>query len=94
MSRMKKTLCFLVNILSGLVGLSAQEPGYTDRWIFIPCAGSRQGFHLEYDSEICLIWTSSLDTERFGAFSLSAGDSIKCLTSSRLLGYSIRPVCE
>ena len=74
--------------------VSGKKPGYTDRWIFLPCAGSRQGFRLEYDSVICEIWTSSLDTERFGAYALSAGDYIQCLTSSRLLGYSIRPVCD
>ena len=74
--------------------VSGKKPGYTDRWIFIPCAGSRQGFHLEYDTQICELWTASIDTEQFGAFALSAGESVKCLTSSRRLGCPIRPVCE
>lgn len=74
--------------------VSGKKPGYTDRWIFIPCAGSRQGFHLEYDTQICELWTASLDTEQFGAFALSAGEAVKCLTSSRRLGCPIRPVTD
>ena len=74
--------------------ISGKKPGYTDKWIFLPFAGSRRGFHLEYDEQICELWTASLDTEQFGAFALSAGESVKCLTSSRRLGCPIRPVCD
>lgn len=74
--------------------VSGKKPGYTDKWIFLPFAGSRRGYHLEYDEQICEIWTSSLDTEDHGAFALSAGDYIKCLADNRSLGYSIRPVTD
>ena len=83
---------------SGIAGytVSGKKTGYTDRSIFLPAAGFKQGREYLYENIRGLYWTSTLDNGNpvsayIGSFEESAAE---CIPNNRFVGLSIRPVCK
>ena len=82
----------------GVAGYKAQskKAGYTDKWIFLPAAGSRDGSGLDVVGNWGYYLSSSLCTDWprgayfFGVHSSPVGRG-HC---SRYGGHSVRPVCQ
>ena len=85
--------------IDGVKGYKVQskKPGYTDKWIFLPAAGSRYDDHLYYVGSIGHYWSSSLTTGGpiyAGDMAFSSGHSFRTFFTSRCHGQSVRPVSE
>lgn len=84
--------------LNGVVGrkFTSKQAGYTDKWIFLPAAGSRVCGDLRSVGSGGGYWSSSLDTGDLGGAcgmhfgSGSVGTPYYC----RYYGQSVRPVSE
>ena len=82
----------------GMSGYSVtgKETGYTDKSIFLPTAGYRDGTSLSVAGSSGCYWSSSLDTSdpdcayRLGILSVGHNTS----NSSRCYGFSVRPVSD
>lgn len=90
------------NMFNGVAGylVTSRVPGYQDRFIFLPAAGTRNGTYLNGPGSNGLIWSRSLCTNS----TVSADDCIIFYFYSypgtvswgnypRCDGYSVRPVC-
>lgn len=81
--------------LNGVNGYKVQsnKAGYTDNWIFLPAAGYRDGLGLSLVDRYGYYWSSSLSTVgSYMAYQFEIGS--KSNVNPRLLGQSVRPVCE
>lgn len=89
--------CTHINTISnGVYGtmFTSNITGYTDKWIFLPAAGFRDGTSLSLAGSYGNYWTSSLN----GSYSFYADyvnlNGVSWSGFSRCLGFSVRPVCE
>lgn len=76
--------------------VTSNNPGYTNRFIFLPAAGSRIDTRLEYDSSSGSYWSSSLGTDYpliVPYLYFNSDYHAKNLYSDRSCGHSVRPVC-
>ena len=84
--------------INGINGYKVQsnKPGYTDRWIFLPAAGSRNGTYLNNVGSDGTCWSSSLNSDDpLGAYGLYFSSGIYDTYSNfRYVGQSVRPVCH
>ena len=82
---------------NGVAGykVTSNVSGYTDRFIFLPAAGSRLGTSLYYDGEAGLYWSSSLYSDYPNSARYLDFDSGDHFTGNngRGSGQSVRPVC-
>ena len=79
----------------GIQGLNGRIfEGKNGKQLFIPISGYRSTFKITNGSEYCYLWTSSLRlVSTYNAYSLYIGSTgIEVNSSSRYIGYSIRPV--
>ena len=76
--------------------VTSNKSGYTNRWIFLPAAGSRSDYSLRGVGSAGIYWSSSLYPDYpFGAFLLSVSSStFKGSYNFRSYGISVRPVTE
>lgn len=66
--------------------------GYTDRWIFLPFAGYRNGTGV--NDNYCYYWSSSLYSTSSGyCIYISSNNNCGWDWNSRNYGYLVRPVC-
>ena len=78
--------------------ITSNEPGYSDRSIFLPAAGSRSSTGLDGVGSYGDYWSSSLTTlfeyipDRGRSIHISASDFLSGVVG-RNHGYSVRPVC-
>ena len=84
--------------INGVYGrkVTSNKSGYTDRWIFLPAAGYRNGTSLYDVRSWGYYWASSLDTDSPDLSwhaKFNSGDLYK-VHQLRCLGKSIRPVTE
>ena len=82
--------------LNGVYGrkFTSNKTGYTDKWIFLPAAGTRSGTSLS-DAGYCDYWSSSLYTGGpYGAYGVYfSSDLVLCgYYYTRYYGQSVRPV--
>lgn len=85
--------------LNGVNGYKVQskKAGYTDNWIFLPAAGFRDGSTIGRVDDEGNYWSSSLltgDSYMAHQFYFYGSSSVYMCVNSRLLGLSVRPVCE
>ena len=84
-----------VNGVDGLM-ITSVKPGYTDRSIFLPAVGNRNGYGNPAGTNFGYYWTRTLETDRPDqgkALSFqSSGTFTSGFSTSRYYGYSIRPV--
>ena len=84
--------------INGIKGYKVQsnKSGYTDRWIFLPAAGCRNGTLLLSVGSYGLYWSSSLYAgSPYRAYYLSFGSGdVDWNYSYRYIGQSVRPVCH
>lgn len=84
--------------INGIKGYKVQsnKSGYTDRWIFLPAAGSRNGADLSNVASNGYYWSSSLYTgSPDDAYGLYFGSSYVARgVNDRGYGQSVRPVCQ
>ena len=83
---------------SGVAGqiVTSNKPGYTDKSIFLPAAGYRDGDYLNFVGLIGEYWSSSLNTVYpFYAYdeNFNSGDVYRG-NDDRFNGQSVRPVLE
>ena len=83
---------------NGIAGykVTSNKTGYTDRSIFLPAAGFRDGTDLYSVGSGGLYWSSSLGTDRPGsAYHLNFSSDYRGTNSrtGRAGGFSVRPVC-
>ena len=75
---------------------TSKKTGYTDKWIFLPAAGSRYNDRLDDVGSSGIYWSSSLDTDYpyyaylFYFYSYRVGTDY----SYRSGGISVRPVTD
>lgn len=83
--------------LNGVNGyrVTSKKTGYTDRSIFLPAAGCRDGTSLYDAGSGGYYWSSSLRTDGpGGAWNINFGSGhADWYNSNRLYGRSVRPVC-
>ena len=84
--------------LNGVKGkkITSNQPGYTDKWIFLPAAGQWRGTSLSSVGSYCYYWTSSLYTySPYCAYPTNIyGSSDYGHVADRCYGHSVRPVLE
>ena len=78
--------------------VTSNIPGYTDQSIFLPAAGLRGGTLLDYVNTYGRYWSSSFrhdhdDPYSVHAFYMGSEGNMYWYGSSRIYGFSIRPVC-
>ena len=85
---------------TGVAGriVTGKKAGYTDKSIFLPAAGYRNGTTDLYDvGSKGYFWSSSLSTDGpnfvYGA-NIYSGDILRTYNYYRYRGYSVRPVIE
>lgn len=85
---------------NGIAGYKVQSKkvGYTDKWIFLPAAGYRNGSELKDVDSSGRYWSSSFSTDSpYYAYSLNCDNAVNNVYRngiSRYYGRSVRPVCE
>ena len=84
--------------VNGIYGIkfTSIKTGYTDKWIFLPAAGYRNGTSLNYAGSYGRFWSSSLDTgSPYDAYYLGyPRSSVYSISYYRYYGQSVRPVSE
>ncbi len=85
--------------LNGVNGYKVQskKAGYTDNWIFLPAAGFRDESTIGRVDNEGNYWSSSLftgDSYMAHQFYFFGSSSVNMCVNPRLLGLSVRPVCE
>ena len=75
--------------------VTSKKSGYTNKSIFLPAAGSRDGSDLDGAGGYGFFWSSSLLTDRpYNAYGLDFySGSVYRSGSNRYYGHSVRPVC-
>ena len=76
--------------------VTSKKSGYTNKSIFLPAAGYRNGSSLNNAGSYGYCWSSSLNTYSLGsAHNLIFGSSgVGWYGSNRCYGQSVRPVCQ
>ena len=76
--------------------VTSKKSGYTNKSIFLPAAGCRDGSSLDYAGSYGYYWSSSLYTGLPNdAYGLGFGsDYVSRYSSIRYYGQSVRPVCQ
>ncbi|MBQ7269665.1 MAG: leucine-rich repeat protein [Bacteroidales bacterium] len=84
--------------LNGVYGrkVTSKKSGYTDKWIFLPAAGYRDGTSLLDAGSYGCYWSSPLDTDNsYYAYRVSfRSDNVYWYYDYRFYGRSVRPVCD
>ena len=84
--------------LNGVIGtkVASKKPGYTDKWIFLPAAGFRNGASLYRAGTSCNYWSSSIGLFQSNAHYMYVSSLEFSSTSeyTRDQGFSVRPVSE
>lgn len=76
--------------------ITSNMPGYTDRFIFLPAAGYREGIGLRSVGVYGCYWCKSLYTQSSEAkyLFLISGDCGMINHTYRTCGHTVRPVCQ
>ncbi len=85
--------------LNGVYGrkVTSNKEGYTDKWIFLPAAGSRSGSSLYYAGSCGFYWSSSLDSgypDLAYHVCFDSGGVKDYYYRGRDCGRSVRPISE
>lgn len=84
-------------IIDGVYGrkVTSNKPGYTNKWIFLPAAGYREGTSLDRADSYGYYWYSSLDDVPYRAdYVYFYSDGVYWDCYNRCRGLSVRPVFE
>lgn len=76
--------------------VTSNKPGYTDKYIFLPAAGGRNGRNLYVSGSNGFYWSLSLYTGQpeFAWLVNFYSSDVSRNNNNRWLGYSVRPVTE
>jgi hypothetical protein len=84
--------------LNGVYGrkVTSLKEGYTDKWIFLPTAGARDGTSLGSAGSYGFFWSSSLRTDNpnYACDLFFGSDFMDESSSDRSCGFSVRPVSD
>ena len=85
-----------INSIKG-IKVTSKKPGYTDKWIFLPAAGTQSSTGSpSFVGDFVIYWTSGLYVSdcSLGVVLEKDGGTLKKMWWQRHYGLPIRPVCE